>query len=377
MINEKVDYIFTEVNWDWLVEVPVWPIHAWIIPPGHFRFTVDWEDTLNLDIQMWWKHRWVEQYFYKETDLNKLLLASQDIAWDTSVAYATCFARLVEQSANLDISKLTKLNRILALELERIYNHLWTIWALWNDVWQSFLLNGYLSIREEFLELNNEIFWNRTLKNVVDFWNNWKKISKEGIKKVEQLFRKVEKRIKNLFYIQEYSSWVYDRFKDTWIVTLETARLHSALWLWAKASKLAMDHRVYDESYLENDIAVHAILWIQWDSFDRFQVRAKEVLQSISIIRKVLSKIEESKEEKVTNQNIVLNDWIYTSFVEWHRWEIFQMMVVESWKIVYFKAKDPSFVNWTLIEYAVLKNIIADFPICNKSYDLSYSWFDM
>ncbi len=377
MIDEKVDYIFTEINGEGLVEVPVWPIHAWIIPPGHFRFTVDWEDTLNLDIQMWWKHRWVEQYFSKEKDLNKLLSASQDIAWDTSVAYATWFARLIEQAANLKVSKNTKLNRILALELERIYNHLWTIWALWNDVWQSFLLNGYLSIREEFLELNNEIFGNRTLKNVINFWNSWKKIKKDDIRKVESLFKKVEKRIKNLIYIQEYSSWVYDRFKDTWIVKLETARLHSALWLWAKASKLAMDYRTTDSDYIENDIIVHPILWIQWDSFDRFQVRAKEIIQSIGFIRKILLKLEDSRVENDANHSIVLEDWLYTSFVEWHRWEVFQMIVVENWKIVYYKAKDPSFVNWNLLEYAVLKNIIADFPICNKSYDLSYSWFDM
>lgn len=377
MIEEKTDYIFTEVNWEWLVEVPVWPIHAWIIPPGHFRFTVDWEDTLNLDIQMWWKHRWVEQYFYKENDLDKLLKASQNIAWDSSIAYTIWFSRLIEESSHLKISTLTKLNRILVLELERIYNHLWTIWALWNDVWQSFLLNWYLSVREEFLELNKVIFWNRTLKNVIDFWNFWKKIKIEDISKVEKLFRKVEKRIKTLIYIQEYSAWVYDRFKDTWIVNLETAKLHSALWLWAKASKLAMDHRVYDIDYIENGIIIHPILWIQWDSFDRFQVRAKEIMQSISIVRKILLQIEDTKEEKQIAQEIVLNDWLYTSFVEWHRWEIFQMIVVEKWKIVYYKAKDPSFVNWTLIEYAVLKNIIADFPICNKSYDLSYSWFDM
>lgn len=377
MIKEKKAFIFTEVNWEWLVEVPVWPIHAWIIPPGHFRFTVDWEDTLNLDTQMWWKHRWVEQYFYKENDLNKLLLASQDIAWDTAVAYSVCFSKLIEQASNLKTSKLTKLNRILALELERIYNHLWTIWALWNDVGQSFLLNWYLSIREEFLELNREIFWNRTLKNVINFWNSWKKIKKEDIEKIEKFFKKVEKRIKWLIYIEEYSSWVYDRFKDTWIVTLETAKLHSALWLWAKASKLPMDHRVYDSDYIENDIIINPVLWITWDSFDRFQVRAKEIGQSVKAIKKVLLKIQETKEEKESKQEITLKDWVYTSFVEWHRWEIFQMIVVENGKIVYFKAKDPSFVNWTLIEYAVLKNIIADFPICNKSYDLSYSWFDM
>lgn len=377
MIKEKKEFVFTTINWEWLVEVPVWPIHAWIIPPGHFRFTVDGEDTLNLDTQMWWKHRWVEQYFWEEKDLNKLLNASQDIAWDSAVAYAWWFAKLIEEASEQKANKTTTLNRILALELERIYNHIWTIWALGNDVWQSFLLNWYLSIREELLELNKELFDSRTLKNVINFSNSGKIVDKKELSKLSKVLKEVEKRVKTLSYIEEYSSWVYDRFKDTWVVALETATIHSGLGLWAKASKLATDYRVVDKNYIENELIVKPILWIQWDSFDRFQVRAKEIFQSIYIIREIISKLKEIEEKMTENKEIKLKDGVYTSFVEWHRWEVFQMLVVEKWNIVYYKAKDPSFVNWSLLEYAVLKNIIADFPICNKSFDLSYSWFDM
>lgn len=378
MVKKKKDFIFTTVTWEWLVEVPVWPIHAGIIPPGHFRFTVDWEDTLNLDTQMWWKHRWVEKYFYTQRDLNQLLIASQDIAWDSAVAYSIGFARLIEQAWKLSINSKTSLNRVLALEFERIYNHIWTIWALWNDVGQSFLLNWYLSIRENLLELNKELFGSRTLKWFINFSNTWKNIWKDKIIKIKDFLIELTNRLSTLTYIQEYSSWVYDRFKDTWIVNYQTAEIHSWLWLWAKASKIPMDERVYDQDYINNNIKVHPILWIQWDSFDRFQVRAKEIFQSIDIIKNVLHDIENLWNSKETNLwEIKLIDWIYTSFVEWHRWEIFQMIVVENWNIVYYKAKDPSFVNWSLLEYSVLKNIIADFPICNKSFDLSYSWFDM
>lgn len=378
MIKEKNEFIFTTINWEGLVEVPVWPIHAWIIPPGHFRFTVDWEDTLNLDTQMWWKHRWVEQYFYKERDLNKLLIASQDIAWDSAIAYAWGFARLIEEAADLKTNKTTSLNRILALELERIYNHIWTIWALANDVWQSFLLNWFLSIREELLESNKEIFESRTLKNVINYANSWKKVDKNDFSKLSKILKEVEKRVKTLSYIEEYSSWIYDRFKDTWIVNLDTTKTHSGLWVVARSSKLEMDFRIYDKDYLENELVINPVLWIQWDSFDRFQVRSKEILVSIHIIREIISKLKDLTNEKApADKKIELKDWVYTSFVEWHRWEIFQMIVVENWVITYYKAKDPSFVNWSLIEYAVLKNIIADFPICNKSFDLSYSGFDM
>jgi len=376
MVKERQDFIFTVVNGEGLVEVSVWPIHAWIIPPGHFRFTVDGEDTLNLDTQMGWKHKGVEKYFYTEKDLNKLLDASQDIAWDSAIAYAWTFARLIEEAAGIKISKTTGLNRILVLELERIYNHIWTIGALWNDVGQSFLLNWYLSIREDLLEVQREVFGSRTLKWVIKFGNSAKKLEKKDFKKIEEILKKIEKRVSILSYIEEYSSGVYDRFKDTWIVSLEATSLHSGLGLGAKASLLAMDERVYDKDYLENKVIVKPILWIQWDSFDRFRVRAQEIFQSISLIREVMEKLNVGV-DLVSTKEIKLKDWLYTSFVEGHRWEIFQMMLVENGRISYFKAKDPSFVNWSLLEYSVLNNIIADFPICNKSYDLSYSWTDM
>jgi len=378
MVKERQDFIFTTINGEGLVEVPVWPIHAWIIPPGHFRFTVDGEDTLNLDTQMGWKHKGVEKYFYTEKDLNKLLVASQDIAWDSAVSYAWTFARLIEEAAGIKISKTTGLNRILTLELERIYNHMWTIGALGNDVGQSFLLNWYLSIREDLLELQREIFGSRTLKWVINFWNSAKKLEKNDFGKIEAILKKIEKRVSTLAYIEEYSSGVYDRLKDTGIVTLETVSLHSGLGLGAKASLLAMDERVYDKDYLENKVIVKPILWIQWDSFDRFRIRAQEIFQSIALIRDIMKKLATIKSEKEEElKEIKLKDWLYISFVEGYRWEIFQMMLVEKREISYFKAKDPSFVNWTLIEYAVLNNIIADFPICNKSYDLSYSGTDM
>jgi Ni,Fe-hydrogenase III large subunit len=98
----------------------------------------------------------------------------------------------------------------------------------------------------------------------------------------------------------------------------------------------------------------------------------------VNIIRACLHKLSHlSSSQSKAPSKISLKDWIYLATTEGHRGQIFQMIVVEKWEIIYFKAKDPSFVNRNLIDYAVLNNIIADFPICNKSLDLSYSWFDM
>lgn len=377
IIKDKIDYIFTDVKWEWLTAVPVWPIHAWIIPPGHFRFTVDWEDTINLDIKLWWKYRGVESYFTKEKDLQKLLLAAQEIAGDSAVVTSWGFAQNIEDASNVVVDDETLLNRILLLELERIYNHLWTVWALANDVWQWFLLNWCLSIREKILELNEEIFWTRVLKWIVNIWYNSKYITKQESLKLLEVLEIVESRFKDITTIEEFSPWIYDRFKDTWIVTKDIALAHSALWVSAKASWINRDNRQFDKYYLKFGIRLDINLWLQWDSYDRFIVRAREIFQSIDIIRRISTKLKFVTKNKSNLHNISLKDWYYVSRIEWHRWENMQMICIKNQEIVYYKFKDPSFVNWTLLEYAVLNNIIADFPICNKSFDLSYSWFDV
>jgi len=379
IVEEKQDYIFTKTDFDWEVKVQVWPIHAGIIPPGHFRFTVDWEDTLNLDIQNGWIHRWVEQYFSKEKDLEKLLEASEEIAGDSRLATSLSFSKIIEKSASIEVSELTKLNRIIALELERIYNHLWTIWAIINDVWQWYILNWFLEIREEFLKLNKKVFGSRLLWWIVNFWKNNINLDEKSAKKILKTIEKNNDRFINLLKISISSTWIYDRLSTTWIVYTETATNHSALWLAAKASGLKQDYRKFDNYYKELDLVPKITLWENWDCFDRFNVRAEEIKTSFKILKKAIKKLEKLnfKEEKEKNKEIKLKDWYFVSRTEGHRWENLQLVYIENSEIKYYKFKDPSFVNWTLLEYAVLNNIIADFPVCNKSFDMSYSGFDV
>ena len=377
-IKEKKDFIFTEIKWDWNIKVQVWPIHAWIISPGHFRFTCDWENTLNLDIQLGWKHRWVEEYFTTENNLDKLLDASEDIVWDSRIAYSINFAKIIEEATNTKISEKIKQDRVILLELERIYNHLWTIWAMLNDVWQWFLLNWFSSIREEFLCLFDDIFKSRTLKWVIWIWKNNIELDDNKYKLIIKTIDNIFVRFNELYVLWRDSAWIYDRFKETWIVKKQTAYSHWALWIWAKASWIYKDSRIYDDYY--KNIKLEEIIWEQWDVFDRYTVRAKEILQSFKIIKNIANKNIKNK-EKWGDKNIIsdkkLNDWYYISQTEWQRWEVLMLAKIVDNKISYFKIKDPSFVNWTLLEYSVLNNIIADFPICNKSFDLSYSWFDL
>ena len=377
-IKEKNEYIFTKLDFEWVTKVQVWPIHAWIIPPWHFRFTVDGENTLNLDIQLWWKYRWIEESFMNDKyNLEELLKLSEQIVWDSIIAHSLSFVKTIETSANINISEQTRLNRVILLELERIYNHLWTVWAILNDVGQWYLLNWFLEVREEFLKLNEKIFKSRNLSNVLNFWKNNIYLTKENKKEIIDLIKKQEKRIDNLAHIVNSSSWIYDRLYTTWIVKKETALSHSALWVWAKASTIERDYRKYDKYY--SDIKSFKIItWENGDAYDRYYVRLNEIKNSFEIIKEALDLLENKWFiDKTKVKEIKLKDGYFIWQTEWHRWENLILSYIENGKIKYFKFKDPSFVNWTLLEYAVLNNIIADFPICNKSFDLSYSWFDV
>lgn len=382
MIHKKRPFTFQGVAGENLVEVPVWPIHAGIIPPGHFRFTCDGEDTLNLEIKLWWKYREIEPYFTKETDIAKLVEASQDIAGDSSAAYAVGFAKNIEAAARITIDEETRLNRVLMIELERIYNHLWTLGALANDVGQSYILNGFLAIRDEVMDLNAVLFGSRVFKNAVAIWNNHKNITTDHMSQIKWVLKRVARRLATLVEICSAGSGIYDRFKDTGIVKRDTALAHAALGVWAKASGIAKDVRAYDHLY--NSIDVPVRLWENGDVMDRFMVRADEITDSMHIIKTVLKQLWSLKGDAAVHhthhtggQEHKLSDGYYISRTEWHRGEILQIMKIHEWKIVYYKFKDPSFVNRTLLEYAVLNNIIADFPVCNKSFDLSYSGFDI
>ncbi len=384
-IESKTQFEFPEIEWDGLICVPVGPIHAGVISPGHFRFLVDGEDTLDLEIQLGWKIRLVDKYFMEETNIPKLLEASQDIVWDSVVAYSLWFVRNIENASLEKISLLSQSTRIVMLEIERIYNHLSTIGGLLNDVWQSYILNGFLAIREEILHMNEHIFENRLLKWNIEIWGNRIELDFEKIQYINDTLRRLLPRIENLINITKFSSWIYDRFKDTGIVTKETALKHNALWIIAKASMISIDWRTTDEYYINlwlSDLSI--TIGETWDSFDRLMVRAEEIFQSIGIITAIFARFEtksivhrKSKKIKDWADKIQLNDGYFITHIEWHRGENLQIMIVENKRITYYKHRDPSFVNWALLEYAVLKNIIADFPICNKSFDLSYSWYDM
>ncbi len=384
-IQIKNKFVFPNIEWEWLICVPVGPVHAGIIPPWHFRFLVDGENTCDLEIQLGWKTRLIDRYFMSETSLSALMEASWEIVWDSVIAYSLGYVKNIEDATKIKISTLSMATRIVMLEIERIYNHLWTIWALWNDVWQSYILNWFLAIREKILNINKDIFWQRSMKWNIQIWGNHIELDEKSMSKIQTNLHEILPRIQNLVNIMKFSSGIYDRFKDAGIISKEIALKHNALWIAAKASMISIDARITDPYYIKLWIEnIHITLWENWDCFDRLIVRAEEIYTSIEIIDTIASQFQKksfthqkTEKQKLWEKNIQLTDGYFVSNIEWHRGEILQIMQVEKWKINYYKHKDPSFVNWALLEYSVLDNIIADFPICNKSFDLSYSWFDM
>ena len=378
MITEKKPFRFKKLPNKDVVEVPVGPIHAGIIPPGHFRFTVDGEDTLNLDIQLGFLHRGVERYFTEERDLDLLRIASEEVVGDSVISHGLTFIRAIEELADIRISETVRLQRVCLLEMERIYSHLWTVGAIHNDVGQGFLLNGCLSIRESIMDLHDTVFGSRTLKGILNYGHHNAYITEAHHDTIITTLSRAKKRFANILSASESSVGIYDRLRDTGIVNHKTACLLGALGLGAKASGIPMDSRTHDPYYA--GIPVKVVLGEQGDALDRMLVRAREVMGSIDRIIALLDtpyffpRAESS--ERVCPR--LAPDRFVFARTEGHRGEnLYILHTSATGTIDYCKIKDPSFVNWTLLEYSVLNNIIADFPICNKSFDLSYCGFDL
>ena len=296
------------------------------------------------------------------------------------MSHSLTFIRAIEELSGRTISEKTRLQRVFLLEIERIYNHLWTIGAIHNDVGQAFILNGCLSIRESIMNLNDTLFGSRTLKGILDFGKNTIHVEESKKQHIIDTLTHAKKRFENLLRVSESSIGIYDRLKDTGIVKYKTAWLSGALGLGAKASGIAMDMRPNDPYYRGIEVKIH--VGEQGDAFDRMNVRADEVLDSIDRIIALMSNkhfFEIDKKSSHEEKKMTLKpDTFIMSRVEGHRGEnLYLLHTNPQGEIDYFKIKDPSFVNWTLLEYSVLNNIIADFPICNKSYDLSYCGFDL
>ncbi len=369
-------YDYYQVDGDEIHEVAVGPVHAGVIEPGHFRFNCIGERVLHLEIQLGYQHRAVENLLF-DVEAKRLPIICESIAGDTAIGHSLCMAQAVESLTQVKTDDGAKIIRTIALELERLANHIGDLGALSGDV--AFLppANYFGRLRGDFLNLSLLICGNRFGKGLVrpggvrfDLSDD---IRRTMIERLDELKPQVENVLDLLFS----ASTVRDRFEDCGAVSNVDADHLGLVGPAGRASGIAYDARrcFPTEYYSKLDIPENQKN--TGDVYARARVRYNEVRQSINIIQSLIAMPVETKCVNDSNFDLPPSSFVVTINEGW-RGEISHAIITDKeGKILRFKVKDPSFHNWNGLAMSLRDTGISDFPLNNKSFNLSYCGFDL
>ena len=381
--NKKLqvnDYPFYKIKSEELHEVGVGPIHAGIIEPGHFRFICNGENVLHLEIQLGWQHRGIEQIFLdKKNNLQRNLLA-ENIAGDTVIGHTTAFVQTMEALASKEINEQLHIERALALELERIAIHTGDIGALCVDAAYHLGANIFGILRTPIINFTQIWCGNRFGKSLIRVGGTHFPFTEELKQELLQMLVKFEKQFEEMVNLTYHLPSIQNRFDFVGTVTKKQAQLIGTVGLSARMSDIPKDIRFTHPNLAYTQFPYETITVEKGDVFARFLLKKKEIRRSIAWIRNLMVHYNFNTNNSYKpdyNINLQPNS-LSISLVEAWRGEICHCAITNADReLQHYKVKDPSMHNWKALELSLRNVEISDFPINNKSYNLSYCGHDL
>jgi len=370
-------YSFFEMKGEEVHEVGVGPIHAGVIEPGHFRFSCHGEEVFHLEIELGFQHRGVEDLFIRHRERpGYLLRLAESIAGDTVIGHAGTFVRAMEALGGVNVTRRAMLIRTIALELERIGVHLGDLSALAGDVAYLTGKETFAALRTTVINTSLAICGSRYGRGLLAIGGVYFDISSALRQKIETTLSDLEEQVELAAGVMFSSASTLERFEKTGIISEKTATEIGMVGPAARASGCARDIRADFPFGAYNQFPVHPITFHTGDVFARAYIRYIEISQSLRMIREQLTNLngetlQQPKAELRPNRLVV-------SLAEGWRGEIAHVALTDAdSKLQRYKIKDPSFNNWLALALAVRNEGISDFPLCNKSFNLSYCGFDL
>lgn len=374
--NQK-NYPFFEMEGEEVHQVAVGPIHAGVIEPGHFRFMCNGETVYHLEIMLGYQHKGVENLMIKHPS-NQL---AESVVGDSVIAYNTAYSQVMETLRDIKISDKAQLIRKLALEMERAAIHIGDMGAVAGDI--AYLMGAAVFGVTRTLVINTmlEFSGSRFGRGLINVGGVNFDLDDEKIERAQKTFAKVEKDVDRMAKTMLKNTSVMSRLEKTGVVSKERAQEIGLVGMAARASGVDLDSRFdFPDKWIVNLGLNKKSIKGVGDVNSRFKLRYKEVMESLSIIRKIFKELENHKDEDILTKSSNKNakDAFVISVVEGWRGEVVHIAMTDAnGALTRYKIKDPSFNNWYGLALAVRNNGISDFPLCNKSFNLSYSGNDL
>ena len=373
IVNDGGSFPFTPVGGEGVYEIPVGPVHAGIIEPGQFRFSVVGETIIDLSIRLSYTHKGTEKLFEGLLPLQGVELAER-ISGDTTIGHSLAYCEALENLAAIRVPERAGYLRVILLEMERLYNHIADFGAIANDTGFAVAHAHCFRIREKLLRLNKRLTGSRLLRGGLIPGGVGHDLPADL-----DLAAELERVLADFNEVVEISlnnTMLLDRLEGTGRLTRKTAADHGVLGIVARASGIDLDARRDHPFAAYAELSFTVPVFKEGDVQARTLARVEEVRQSVSLIQQALLRLPAGSLQ-IPLGPLPAFEASWGLVEAWRGAILTWVMADPAGKLYRVKIKDPSFMNWPALEFAVLKNIVPDFPLCNKSFNQSYSGHDL
>jgi Ni,Fe-hydrogenase III large subunit/Ni,Fe-hydrogenase III component G len=373
--DDGTPFPFQQVGGEGVYEIPVGPVHAGIIEPGHFRFSVVGETVIDLKIRLYFTHKGTEKLFEGRLPAEGVELAER-ISGDTTIGHSLAYCQALEALAGMEVPARARFLRLILLEMERVYNHIADFGMIANDTGFAFAHAHCFRLRERLLRLNKQLTGNRLLRCGIVPGGVGHDLPEDLDLPAE--LDAILKDFNEVVEICLRNTILMDRLEGTGALTKETATDHGVLGYVARGSGIDVDAR------RDHPFAAYGEMTFPWkvpvyhsgDVYARTMVRVEEASESVNLIRQSFHNLPEGPLVAPLG-SLPAFEPAFGIVEGWRGAIVHWVMADDKGRMYRVKVKDPSFVNWPALSFALLKNIVPDFPLCNKSFNQSYSGNDL